>query len=252
MNKLLYILLLSLPFLSVSQVNQKDAKGRKQGVWQKQYPKSSTFIYKGQFIDDQAVGSFYYYYQSGKIKSVIEHLPNSNQRSFVVFYFEDGSVLSEGMYKNQLKDSVWFNYNSSGALSSKENYKQNRLNGEKIIYYTEGQIENKTLIPLSIANYFKDEINGIYSEFFTTGKPKIRGSYVNGFRDGEWFIYHPNGQIEKKVSYRKDLEHAWAYTYDKNGVKLSEVFYQNGNILRGKELDVFLKKCSDNGINPGD
>ena len=75
------------------------------------------------------------------------------------------------------------------------------------------------MIPLSIANYFKDEINGIYSEFFTTGKPKIRGSYVNGFRDGEWFIYHPNGQIEKKVSYRKDLEHAWAYTYDKNGVK---------------------------------
>ena len=74
MNKLLYILLLFLPFLSVSQVNQKDAKGQKQGVWNKKYPGSNTFIYKGQFKDDKAIGEFTYYYEIGKIKSIISLL----------------------------------------------------------------------------------------------------------------------------------------------------------------------------------
>jgi len=35
MKKLLYILVLFLPFLSFAQLNQKDANGKKQGVWQK-------------------------------------------------------------------------------------------------------------------------------------------------------------------------------------------------------------------------
>ena len=93
MNKLLYILLLFLPFLSVSQVNQKDAKGQKQGVWNKKYPGSNTFIYKGQFKDDKAIGEFTYYYESGKIKSIIKHIPNSNL-SFATFYFENNAILS--------------------------------------------------------------------------------------------------------------------------------------------------------------
>jgi antitoxin component YwqK of YwqJK toxin-antitoxin module len=171
MNKLLYIFLLFLPFLSVSQVNQKDAKGQKQGVWNKKYPGSNTFIYKGQFKDDKAIGEFTYYYESGNIKSVVKHFPNSNL-SFAVFYFENEAVLSEGFYKNQLKDSVWSNFTPSGALSSKESFLQNQLNGETIIYYTEGQIDNNVLIPLSISNYKKDTLNGLYTEFFSTGKIK--------------------------------------------------------------------------------
>ncbi|NBU90408.1 MAG: hypothetical protein EBS12_03025, partial [Flavobacteriia bacterium] len=154
MKKLLYILVLFLPFLSFAQLNQKDANGKKQGVWQKKYPGSNTFIYKGQFKDDKAIGEFTYYYESGKIKSVIKHFPNSNL-SFAVFYSENEAVLSEGFYKNQLKDSTWLNFTSSGAISSKESFLQNQLNGEKIIYYIEGQIENGVLIPLSISNYKK-------------------------------------------------------------------------------------------------
>jgi hypothetical protein len=66
MNKLLYILLLFLPFLSVSQVNQKDAKGQKQGVWNKKYPGSNTFIYKGQFKNNMMNGYGEFYWRDGK------------------------------------------------------------------------------------------------------------------------------------------------------------------------------------------
>ena len=251
MNKLLYILLLFLPFLCVSQVNQKDAKGQKQGVWNKKYPGSNSLMYEGQFKDDKAIGEFIYYYESGKIKSVIKHFANSNL-SFAVFYSENEAVLSEGFYKNQLKDSVWSNFTPSGALSSKESFLKNQLHGEKIIYYTEGQIENGILIPLSVSNYKKDTLNGLYTEFFSTGKIKKKGVFQNGLKDGEWLEYHPNGQLAQKAKFKNDKIHTWVYSYDKNGLKISEVFFQNGTRLKGKELDTFLKKCIDNGIDPND
>jgi len=249
MKKLLYILVLFLPFLSFAQLNQKDANGKKQGVWQKKYPGSNTFIYKGQFKDDKAIGEFTYYYESGKIKSVIKHFPNSNL-SFAVFYSENEAVLSEGFYKNQLKDSTWLNFTSSGAISSKESFLQNQLHGEKIIYYIEGQIEDGVLIPLSISNYKKDILNGRYTEFFSTGKIKKKGAFINGLKNGEWLEYHPNGQLAQKVNYKKDNLHAWVYSYDKNGIKISEVFFQNGTRLKGKELDLFFENCTKNGIDP--
>jgi len=251
MKKLLYILVLFLPFLSFAQLNQKDANGKKQGVWQKKYPGSNTFIYKGQFKDDKAIGEFTYYYESGKIKSVIKHFPNSNL-SFAVFYSENEAVLSEGFYKNQLKDSTWLNFTSSGAISSKESFLQNQLHGEKIIYYIEGQIEDGVLIPLSISNYKKDILNGRYTEFFSTGKIKKKGAFINGLKNGEWLEYHPNGQLAQKVNYKKDNLHAWVYSYDKNGIKISEVFFQNGTRLKGKELDLFFENCTKNGIDPND
>jgi antitoxin component YwqK of YwqJK toxin-antitoxin module len=251
MKKLLYILVLFLPFLSFAQLNQKDANGKKQGVWQKKYPGSNTFIYKGQFKDDKAIGEFTYYYESGKIKSVIKHFPNSNL-SFAVFYSENEAVLSEGFYKNQLKDSTWLNFTSSGALSSKDCFLQNQLHGEKIIYYIEGQIENGVLIPLSISNYNKDLQDGLYTEFFSTGKIKKKGIFQNGLKDGEWLEYHPNGQIAQKAKFKKDNLHTWVYSYDKNGLKISEVFFQNGTRLIGKELDLFFENCTKNGIDPND
>ena len=249
MMKQLYILFLIVPFLSFAQLNQKDADGKKQGVWQKKYPGSNSLIYKGQFKDDQAIGEFTYYSENGKIKSIIKHIPNSNL-SFAIFYFENAAILSQGFYENNLKDSVWYSYNIYGALSSKETFKKNQLHGEKIIYYTEGQIENRVLIPLSISNYNQDIINGLHTEFFSTGKIKKKGTFVNGLKDGEWLEYHPNGQFAQKVNFKKDLPHSWVYSFDKNGAKISEVFFQNGKVLKGKELDLFLKKCAENGIEP--
>ena len=249
MNKLLYILLLFLPFLSVSQVNQKDAKGQKQGVWNKKYPGSNSLIYKGQFKDDKAIGEFTYYYESGKIKSIIKHIPNSNL-SFAVFYSENEAVLSEGFYKNQLKDSVWSNFTPSGALSSKESFLKNQLHGEKIIYYTEGQIENGILIPLSISNYKKDLLDGLYAEFFSTGKIKKKGVFQNGLKDGEWLEYHPNRQIAQKVNYKNDVLHGWSYAYNSKGVELKKIMFKIGTALLGEELEKYLTFCEKNGIDP--
>ncbi len=102
-STILIITLLSCSLSAFSQ-NKIDEKVRKQGPWQKILPKSKVLQYKGQFKDDKPVGTFTYYYPSNSIQAVIKHDPNST-RSVAIFYFENGVVLSKGIYQNMKKDN---------------------------------------------------------------------------------------------------------------------------------------------------
>ena len=63
---------------SIAQVNQVDAKGLKQGLWHKNYPGTTIYMYEGNFKDDKPVGTFIYRYESGKVRAIIENKPNTN------------------------------------------------------------------------------------------------------------------------------------------------------------------------------
>jgi hypothetical protein len=66
----------------------------------------------------------------------------------------------------------------------------------------------------------KDTVGGIYHEYYSNGKVKLRGVYKNGKRDGDWNYFYENGNL-------------WSMGEYTNGVRngLSNVFYQNG-VLR--------------------
>ncbi|MDA7804300.1 hypothetical protein N8987_07005, partial [Crocinitomix sp.] len=83
-----------------AQVNQKDSKGRKQGVWKKPYENSTAFVYVGQFKDDIPVGQFTYYYESGKVKIIMNYLPDG-KTSYAQMYHETGYMMARGKYLNQ-------------------------------------------------------------------------------------------------------------------------------------------------------
>ena len=113
------VLFFSAPQVWAQTVNQKDTQWRKQGPWQKTYPKSRAFEYKGQFKDDKPVGTFHYYYPSTKLKAVVKH-DEKTGRSVSVMYHENGVVMAKGIFRDQEKDSIWEYYGPSGRLSTKE------------------------------------------------------------------------------------------------------------------------------------
>ena len=94
MNKFVFLFIL-LPFLTFAQINQKDAKGRKQGVWQKNYPNSSVLIYKGQCKDDVPVGEFTYYDPTGEVRTIIEHIPNTETLADLLEFLQQGIIRKE-------------------------------------------------------------------------------------------------------------------------------------------------------------
>jgi antitoxin component YwqK of YwqJK toxin-antitoxin module len=248
-SRLIILFCVGLNSFVYAQINQLDSKGRKQGPWQKTYSKSDVLQYKGQFREDKPIGTFTYYYPEGQIKATVEHHPDG-QHSRAFFYFENKILMTEGFYLNQKKDSTWVNYNAQGLVLGVESFKNDKLNGRKVIYYLEGQIETEKLNPLSISMYKNDTLNGDYKELFSTGRLKLIGKYENGKRVVEWKEYYPNGNIYKVFRYKNDLIHGWSTSYNNDGEENGKFLYQYGEKLSGKDLENFLKLCEKKGIDP--
>lgn len=244
------LLMISLTAGAIAQpVNQKDAKGRKQGTWQKTYPKMTTLEYKGQFKDDKPVGTFTYFYQSGKVKAVVKH-DEKTGRSAANMYHENGVLMARGIYKNQLKDSVWEYYGPSGRLSKRETYKNDKLNGKTTIYYVPENPEDKRQLPAKETNYVNDVVEGEVIEYFESGTIKSKVTYVKGAKEGILIINHPNGTKMILERYKKGERHGWCATYDETGKETGKKYFYYGKELQGKELERKMEQMKKLGVNP--
>ncbi|MFM7005642.1 MAG: toxin-antitoxin system YwqK family antitoxin [Flavobacteriales bacterium] len=232
-----------------AQVNQTDAKGLKQGPWQKNYPGTTVPQYKGSFLNDKPVGKFTYYFESGEKKAEMQHgLPGGF--TAVLLYFENGQVLADGFYKGEKKDSLWYNYAPTGELISAENYKLDQLHGKCVYYYKEGQyLEQKLQIHKKV-NYTNGKLDGTYQEYFYNGKLKLQGVYQLGEKKGLWTEYYNTGNVMAKVHYQRDLLHGWMQYYDKAGNLQSKVMYRDGYALDEKETKAFLERCKVQNLDP--
>lgn len=251
MKKWIVLLICGMMTLTAAaqKVNQKDAQGRKQGPWQKTYPKMTTLEYKGQFKDDKPVGTFTYYYQSGKTKAIVNH-DEKTGRSVSVMYHDNGVVMARGIYYNQLKDSVWEYYGPSGRLSKKETYKKDLLNGASTIYYVPENPEDKRVLPAKVTNFVNGVIEGEVIEYFESGTVKSKATYKNGVKEGIYTINHPNGSKMILERYKKGERHGWCATYDASGKETGKKYFYYGRELQGKELEEKMRQMKELGISP--
>ena len=229
--------------------NKTDDKGRKQGSWEKTYPKSIALQYKGQFIDDKPVGDFFYYYPSKSLQAIIKHDVNSS-RSSAIFYSENGVILAKGIYNTMKKDSIWLNFAPSGRLSSSETYKKDTLNGQKIIYYLPEDFNDKTQRKMSVSNYTDGKLNGEKIEYFESGIIKSKGTYINNVKNGVWETNHPNGKVMNQERFKNGELHGWCIAKDENGLETGRIYFYYGERLEGKKLEFKMKQFKELGINP--
>jgi antitoxin component YwqK of YwqJK toxin-antitoxin module len=244
----LTVLLLTISLFGAAQVNQKDAKGRKQGTWEKKYPKMSTYEYKGQFKDDKPVGTFTYYYQTGKVKAKIVH--GANGRSAATMYHESGEISARGIYRNQLKDSVWDYFGPSGRQSLKETYSNDKLNGKSTVYYVPEDAGDNRLMVARETMYVNDVLNGPVKEYYEGGALKVSGNYTNGEKNGLFVTNHPNGRKMIEERYKGGFRHGWCATFDPMGKEIGRKYFYHGKELQGAELERKMKEMKELGINP--
>ena len=168
----------------------------------------------------------------------------------MLLFFENGQLLSDGFYKGEKKDSLWYNYASTGELISAENYKLDQLHGKSVYYYKEGQFHEQKLQMQKVVYYANGKRDGTFQEYFYNGKTKQTGTYKQGERTGLWTEYYNTGQVMAKVHYQRDLPHGWMTYYDKAGSVKSKVMYRDGYALNDKELKAFLERCKAQNLDP--
>lgn len=231
-------------------INKKDAQGRKQGPWQRNWAESGQLRYTGQFKDDKPVGGFIYYSTSGKEESRIDHYAGSGA-SHAKHFHPDGKLMAEGRYVGTDKDSTWNYYGTDGVLRSTEHWKKGKMDGEMTTFYGDGKItERRHFVngtengkaeqfyadgtPRYVANYVNGAPEGVETFFFRNGRKEIEGNYVDGQRDGRWAYYNEDGSMQMQVLYtqgkfvKQKYENGTFKEYWTDQQVKSETTYKNG------------------------
>ena len=240
MKKYVYVLFILCVNFSIAQ-NSVDAKGRKQGNWVKKLPQSNVVDYIGQFKDDMPIGTFIYYFPSGKKKA--EVIYKSSNTTFTTMYHDNETILAQGKFVNQQKDSTWTMYSKSGRLNMIENYKLGQLNGDRFVFYPLGNSESKKDQITQKQSYVNGKLHGKQFDYFENGKTWKEIKYENGVKNGEEITYNPYGNIELKDYYFKGMKNGWCLAYDSLGTNITgKVYYKLGERLDSIATIKYLAK----------
>lgn len=223
MKKIIRISLLVTLVALISQTsfaqNKVDEKGLKQGIWSKSDKKGNK-IYEGNFKDDYEVGVFTYYYEDGKtIKAKTEYTDKGKFANTKLFN-KEGIVISDGFYKNRKKDSLWTLYDANNKKIGEERYSNGLKTGQSNYWDREGVLVETINYNKDLKNgmYYKntfedgyfyltfkdDKRNGPYEDFYYYQKLKIKGTYKEDMKEGEWKFFDSIGNNVKIQVWKKD------------------------------------------------
>jgi uncharacterized protein len=200
--------------VSRQRINNKDAKGLKQGDWKEFYP-SGGLKTEMTYKDDLLNGYYKEYdtrgrlavtmlYENGAIvKSKVE---DEQDIEIVNKYDNDGKLIYSGPFRKQVPVGIHRDYDKEGKVLNGYIYNDT---GVKIAEGVINEAGNK---------------NGKWKEYSQEGKLFAEGQYNDNRRIGAWKYYNSEGKVEQTGSYNNGRpDGLWKW------------FYENGSVLREEE-----------------
>ena len=146
--------------------------------------------------------SMYYYSNSPKV-NIVSYYSNGKKESegmFInkvkdgkwLYYNNTGKLIAEDNFKLGKKHGIFKLFSpQDGVLLKEESWENNVLHGEYKEYYTTGQLRLKW-------NHVHGKIDGAYESYYLEGTIWNKGQYVSNLRNGTWICYNREGN-ELKV-----------------------------------------------------
>lgn len=213
-----FIFCFSVGTLFAQQINQKDVRGMRQGLWKKYYPNSQQLRYTGTFVDDKEVGTFTFYCETCGEQPfcVKEFSPNAPTQ--VRYYTKSGDLVSKGAMSGKQRNGLWLIFHeNSQKVMTREFYVAGKLHGEITTYYLSGEIIETT-------TYLNGVKQGKSSYYAPDGVKLKELSYKNDLLDGPAAYYSHTGKLTMKGDYKNGIHHG-VWNYYKDGIFiLSETF----------------------------
>ncbi len=222
-------------------LNRTDSKGKKQGVWKKNYP-NGKLAYEFLFKDDKPVGTCKRYHENGKLNALLVYGKDGISSS-VKIYNKDEILEAKGFYYDKKKDSVWVFLDRGKYIISEVKYRRGVKYGTEYKYYRDGHTAEERVWKNGVEN-------GIWKQFYPDGKSQMEAKVVDGKLNGYYYQFASNGTIETKGHYKDDKkEGAWVYYFPKNK---QEIEYVNGVAKNQNELDSLQNKQLEHLTNRKD
>lgn len=147
----------------------------------------------------------------------------------------------------ELQNGLSESYSENGVLTIREQYRDGKLDGERIMFYSSGDT-------MLIENYSLGDFEGPYVYHYESGSLELIGQYHNNQMTGSWLRYYKNGQLMEKVMFVKNNENGPFIEYHENGNLKAKGAYLEGDNEHGllelfDESGVLIKKMNcDHGI----
>jgi antitoxin component YwqK of YwqJK toxin-antitoxin module len=225
--RIITIILLFLPFLTFSQINQTDSNGLRQGLWKKQQP-NGRLMYEGNFKDGKPVGEWKRYHEGGQVKAAINYQLDSDS-AYTQLFDKFGKKMAEGNYIDQKKEGSWI-YFLGNRKVAEEQFKAGLKNGISIKYYDTGELMEE-------ADWVNGNQEGNHKIFYKEGEPYLQCKMSNNQRNGLCLILSKNGRMEMEANYKNNLRQGvWKY-YNENGEFRYSLNYNEGELLNPEVRD---------------
>ncbi|MCX6182950.1 MAG: hypothetical protein NT150_13595 [Bacteroidetes bacterium] len=201
----------------------------------KEYYPNMKVKSSGAYIDGKKEGAHKFFDEQGNVtatkiyKDDVEIgsgiIGNSGKRDgeWKEFY-EDGQVKVSGLFKNDVRVGKWIYYYPNKQIEQIGEYNAKGLPvGEWKWYYASGKLLREERFDGGLEE-------GLLIEYSEAGKVITKGSFVLGFKEGEW-IYEM-GVYKEIGSYKNDLrEGVWKHIYTDNNKLRFEGSFQMGNAV---------------------
>lgn len=194
--KILFCLLITLPFLIKSQVSKNG--------YNKFYYENGVLSSEGTMRDGKPDGYWKNYYDNGKLKI-------------------------EGNRKDFLLDSIWKFYDVKGKITKSVSYKEGKKNGLTTVYDTSMNV-------VTIENYANDLKEGLQRNFYKTGKTKSVIPFEKGKQNGTAYEYSSDSLITAIIVYRSGILQSYEKINQKDAANKKQgiwkEFYENMDVKK--------------------
>lgn len=207
--------------LTATNVLAQNSSPVKEGEYTKYYT-SGKIKYTGQFKDSKPFGVFKYYFETGEIQSVLDHISENEVKA--VHYYQTGEKMAEGVYLNRKKQGIWKTYGAKEVLVEEGNYISGKKYEKWKTFYPDGKLSQEL--------FFKNDLEeGPFKKYFENGKLMQEGTYTSGYRQGKTTYYYPDGTLNAKGQYEKDTrDGVWTY-FDEKGNEFRKIEFDKGRRL---------------------
>ena len=129
------------------------------------------------------------------------------------YFHENGALKSKGNYEDGKLEGLWGFYNENGAIRERVTYKNNLRHGAHETFYDSGELRWKR-------NFKNGELHGSWKTYFKNGRLGIVSNWENGTELNQTkFTYYENGQLKGRAEFKGD---------DFNGLR--EEFHENSQL----------------------
>ena len=200
-------------------------------------------------------------------------IKNGKPDRFWKSYYVTGIKKSEGRYTNFMLDSIWLFYDQVGDTTdkisylfgkkngyyykykkdpskglyiwSKELFAGDKKEGTAYVYFPDGKIKQTYIYNSGKKEGLSKEYdkNGNiitlfeYNNDFLISRERINRTDNKGLKQGEWKEFYPGGTIKTEKTYKDDQLHGYYKEYDKKGMLVLTMLYDNGAIVKSRVED---------------